>query len=80
MCMYSGLRGGELSDLGIVGCDAAYLVGWCRRFGEVRRLHLHVSPVKRGFLFLLGIVHLLCCTFLYGQVSVQLATDSSVLS
>jgi len=45
---YSGLRGGELSDVGNVGCGVAYLVGGCRRFGEIPRLHLQVDPVKRA--------------------------------
>lgn len=44
---YSGFRGGELSDVGIVGCGVVYLVGGCRRFGEIPRLHLQVDPVKR---------------------------------
>jgi len=48
---YPGLRGGELSDVGIMGCGVAYLVGGCRRSGEIPRLQLQVDPVKRASCF-----------------------------
>ena len=45
---YSGLRGGELSDVGTVGCGVACLLGGCRRFGEIPLLRLRVDPLKRA--------------------------------
>jgi hypothetical protein len=45
---YSGQCSGELSDVSIVGCGVAYLLGGCRRFGKIPLLRLQVDPVKRA--------------------------------